>query len=167
MENQGENQGNATVLGLEKAVYLRICYILLLVAGGLSLLSSLVGGLAHSWMPGGSWFGLIGLIGFVMAILGWLAFAKNFDSVQSSHLRYLSVLFIVFFVISVILGNIFGGFGFLWAIVALVINALQLLLIYAGYSLMRKNMPAEQNTVQDEIKMLKDKVTNSGGKAEE
>lgn len=154
-------EGNNKVLGLESAVYVKLCYILILVSGALGLLLSLLGTIGVIVASSGL-VGLVGLAGLIMALVGWLAFAKEFTVIELSHLKFLSIVFVVFYVASLVIGSVMFASGLLWQLFSFVIGAALLLVVYLGFRLWQARMEPTQATLKAEFETLKDSLKNRG-----
>lgn len=154
-----ENPGNNKILGLESGAYLKLCYVLILVAGGLGLLLSVLGAIGLGG-GGSGLLGLLGLAGLVMALIGWIAFPKEFTVIELSHLRYLSILFIVFYVAILVIASVLGTAGLIWTIISFLAGAAQVLLSYLGFRLWQKRQEPTQDSLKAEFESLKTYIQN-------
>lgn len=154
-------EGNNKVLGLESAVYVKLCYILILVSGALGLLLSLLGTIGLV-IASTSLISLVGLAGLIMALVGWLAFAKDFTVIELSHLKFLSVVFVAFYIASLILGSILYGASLLWSLLSLILGATLLLVVYLGFRLWQARQEPTQVTLKMEFDNLKASLKNRG-----
>ncbi len=154
-------EGNNKVLGLESAVYVKLCYILILISGALGLLLSLLGTLGLIVASSGL-VGLVGLAGLIMALVGWLAFAKDFTVIELSHLKFLSVVFVAFYVASLIIGSVMFGAGLLWSLMSFLLGAALLLVVYLGFRLWQARQEPTQVTLKMEFDNLKASLKNRG-----
>lgn len=152
---------NNKVLGLESAVYVKLCYVLILVSGGLGLLLSFLSAIglvmATSWL-----ISLIGLAGLIMALVGCLAFAKDFTVIELSHLKFISIAFVVFYVIGLIISSVLFASGLLYSLVTFIIGAAFLLAVYLGFRLWQARQEPTQATLRAEFEDFKDSLKNRG-----
>ena len=154
-----DNTANKKVLGLESALYVKICYGLILVSGVLGLVLALLGMLGLG-AGGSGLLGLLGLAGLIMALVGAIAFARDFTVIELSHLKFLSIVFVVFYVTSIALGYVLGGLGILWSLISLLIGAAMLLAVYLGFRLWIARQEPTQATLAAEFHSLKNYLQN-------
>ena len=147
------------ILGIPVGSYVKLCYLLVLIASGFGVFSYLVG-LVGVYVPGGQLFGLVGLSGFVLALIGWFAFAEKLKPIDMLHQKYIVILFAAFFVVYVVLAGSLGWFGFFGQIVMLLIASLQFAALYIGLNLWKEGKEPTKESVLAEFNILKDTAVN-------
>jgi hypothetical protein len=154
------------LLGIPKESFVKLCYVLTLVASGYGVLSHLVG-LVGVYIPLGQLFGLIGFIGVILAIVGWAAFSEKLKPVDNSHLKFLVILFLGLFIFYLIFANSFGWFGFFGQLFGLIIASVQFGALYVGLKLWKEGRDATKDNLLSEFNVLKNKAQAKIKKADD
>lgn len=142
------------VLGIEAAKYVKICYIMVLIASGYGVLTNLCG-LAGIYLPGGLITGIIGLAGLALTVTGWLVYKEKFGPVDISHFKYLVIVLAAFFVIYVIFVNALAGFGVVGAFLITIISLIQFACLFVGFKTWRSGQEATQANLKASFRSIK------------
>lgn len=147
--------GGEKILGfVPREKYVQITYYLLLAASGVSFLTILLL-LIGVFFPLAGIANLAGLAGLILGLVGYFGYKDRFNGLEQSHLLYLCILFGVFFVMGLILGAAFAFIFALMAIVMVVFNGLQLILIFTGFNAYShgRSIVVEKENILTEVKL--------------
>ena len=154
------------IFGIPQNQFVKICYLLVLASSGFAVLSNFVG-LAGIFMPGGVLFAILGLGGLALTLIGWQAYSSKFSANDNTHFKYLAILFAAFFVIYFILSNALGWFGFIGALIALLIPIAQFACLYTGLSLWKAGKEANKENLMSEFEAIKSLVLSKFKKVDD
>ena len=138
------------VLGIPKAKYAKLCYVLILISAGFSVLTALLM-LFGGALPFGGIFSLLGLIGVALMATGWLAFGEEFSALEISHFKFMSVLFVALIVFNIIFFNALLAFGAFGALLMFVITLIEFLIVFAAFRTYEKAMVANIHNVKETL----------------
>ena len=139
------------IIGIPKAKYLKITYILLLISAVFGVLTGLFG-LIGVAVPLSTLASFLGLGGVVLALLGLFVFNDQFQPQEATHFKYMGFLFLGFLVLGMIVGS---GSGALFALVSLALSLAALATMYAGYRIYERGEEATKDNVIKEIEGFK------------
>ena len=142
------------VLGIDVTKYVKICYLMVLIASGYGVLTNLCG-LAGIYLPGGFITGIIGLAGLALTVTGWLVYKEKFSAVDISHFKYLVIILGAFFVIYVVFVNALAGFGVVGAFFITIISLIQFSLLFVGFRTWKVGQEATQTNLKASFRSIK------------
>lgn len=151
MSDSSNMPGNNKALGLEPPKYVKVAYILLLIAAGVGLLTSLLA-MIGVFTGLGAIANLLGIAGVVMGILGWAVFKDKFSALEMNHLQYIVILFLAFFVVGIVVGAmmLMSPMGTYAAM--LLLGIAQFGLIFTGYNSWTHGRMITKDNIQGEVK---------------
>ncbi len=142
---------NNGIMGfIPKDQYLKITYMLLLVASGGGLLIAVLAMLGVI-VPLGGLFGLAGIAGLVLALLGYFVYKDEFSSLVQSHLLYLSVLIGIFIVVGLVIGASLFNVNMMYHIISVLISIVQFLLVFTGFNSHNHGREVNKNNIKGEV----------------
>ncbi len=144
------------ILGIEKSKYLKICYMLVLVAVGYWVLSNLLD-LVGIAMPVRPLFGFIGLVGVGLSAAAMLGFRDDFSDMENTHFLFLVLFFIACLLANTFFGLIFGTLGVIGTLLMVALSVVEAFLLYAGYTLWQEKLAVTKDALIESIKALMDK----------
>ena len=139
------------VIGIPTDKYLKICYVLVLLASGFGILTSLVD-LVGGSVPGAGIIGFLGLVGVVLTVLAWLVFNENFNALDLSHFKYVSLIFAGFFVLIIFFSAFVGSF------LTFLTVAAEFFCLFIGYRVWGEGQEATKDNLINGFNTLKSSI---------